>query len=303
MDHMLGKSIELFRLGRRILNPNLFWKMVYSIRPGYFKKKRNQSIEMIKDLLHKNNQYFDEGLYLLIELLKKEARTNEMIYYYNYSLSYYKRNAEYHKLITIYKIIIRILEDNPNIYVLEADSNTLLIRYNRDISEILAQNFELDEAIYYLERARKISRLANNSLGIDSISVQIGILLILTKRYDRAIACFETIISDKPHYNFQQKDMNIIMLYILTMLANNYSTYTTRNCFEELKKKYMNLYECREYIFLINVISSVENNDLDHLTHEVHNMELTKEPVFKQLFVDIHRLIVLKSRKIASIHY
>lgn len=300
MFKKLEKNIEIFRICRRFINPNFIWKVIFFMRPMYFQRKKNQVIEMLKTKLYRENSDFEEILYMLINLLKKDNRLNEMVFFYNYSIAFFKKNFEYKKAIDTYKILIQLLEDHPNIYVLETDGISLLAQFNREISLLLAANYELDESIYYLERARKIYRDAKYNIGVDSISVQIGIQQILSKRYDLAIQSFESVIKEKPHYNFQQKDMNVIMLYILTILANQNSSVKARQCFDELKKKYMNLYECKEYIFLLNIISAVENSDLDHYVHEIQSLDLSKEPVYKQLFIEINKIIVLNSRKIAN---
>jgi tetratricopeptide (TPR) repeat protein len=295
------KIIDLFIAGRRILKPHIGWRFIMCFYAPLFLRKKNAIINNIITVVYTNKEYYDEAILILVELLKSENRINDIIYFYNHAIINLKKKHDYAKVIVIYKNLLEILNNNRNIYVSDLDVPNLLAKYNIEIGEILADNYEIEEAIDYLGEAKQIFFTMNSISGIETVNIKLSNYHILLRNYTEALCILEETIQKKPQYNFNKKDLKIFMLYIILILANETTYHNARNHLEDLKRAYISIYECNEYVFILNMISAVENGDIDHFTHEVRSSELSNDMIYKQLFTDIHRNIVRNSRRTVHI--
>lgn len=293
------KNIELFIKCKKLLFPNRIWRFIYYIHPRLKIRKKSRYINLLKDFLREETEYYEEALYLLLDLLKSENRISEIIHYYNISIQKYKSQGNNSKAIILYKLLINYIKNQYYPFLVENDKETLLIKYYLELAEILSNSFEYDEAIYYLEIAKQIYHETNCFSGVENISIKISTILILNKEYSRAVQCLDKLIKYKPRYSFNKKDIRIILLYFLSLLTDYLTSNELRGHLENIKHYYKNIYECEEYLFIINMISCVENADLNHFTHEVHHCSFHNDPIYIQIFIDIHKNIVKNCRKLS----
>ena len=293
------KNIELFIKCRKLLFPNCLWRIIYYLNPGFLARKKTRYINQLKDELRINTQYYEEALYLLLDLLKTENRIMEMIDYYNSSIYKFKYQRDFSKVFTLYKLLINFIKNvNPN-HITEMDKITLLAKYYDELSSVLIDNYEYSEAIYYLEQAHQLYRENDCYSAIENLSIKIATVYVIMKDYDMSVKCLDKIIKYKPRYSFNKRDIRIILLYFLSLLVDYTGNNEIRAQLETVKRYYKNIYECEEYLFIINMISCVENADINHFTHEVHRCSFQDDPIYKQIFIDIHKNIIKNSRKIS----
>jgi len=98
------------------------------------------------------------------------------------------------------------------------------------------------------------------------------------------------ILFFKPKYTVYYKENEIIIIYILNLLARGDKISIIRKKLEEITLIYLNFYETDEYDFVINIISSIENNDNEHFVFEIHRFsQIQNLPIFKDLCITIKK--------------
>jgi len=290
------KTIELFKNTKKLIFPNIFWKIIYSINPNYLNRKKQRMIGELKTIIKYENDYFEEAISILIDLLKKDNHINEVIYYYNYCIKYYKSMRNKTNMILVYKLLINTILECDSIYFIDNERDNMLVQTYIDFSDILFENVQSIEAIKYLEEAMKLCYKICSYSVLENICLKLATIYIDINEYKKALIFLDDTIKYKPRYSFSRRDMKIIILYILLLLAMDSTCLEVRKQLDFLRKTYTNIYECEEYLFIINMISSVENSDVNHFTHEIHNIKFKKEEVYTKLFIDIHKNILLSSR-------
>jgi hypothetical protein len=91
-------------------------------------------------------------------------------------------------------------------------------------------------------------------------------------------------------YGLSNKENEIIIIYILNLLAKGDMVSVIRKKLEEITLIYLNFYETDEYDFVINIISSVENNDNEHFVFEIHRFsQIQHLSTFKDLYITIKK--------------
>ena len=263
-------------------SPNIFYKIFGKL----YQCKINSFIDQLEIALPsaENTEYYGECLEKLILLLNLEKRTPNINYYLNQAIYYYKHIKDHiNELNTLNKLIE--FSENNNI------SPIFIANYHKDIANILEHNFELDDAVEHLLIARSImTKYPNNKTEIEQINFQIACIYISRGLYDISHEYLYGILFFKPKYTVYYKENQIIIIYILNLLAKGDNISVIRKKLVDITLIYLNFDETDEYVFIINIISSIENNDNEHFIFEIHRFsQIPSSPTFKDLCITIKK--------------
>jgi hypothetical protein len=279
--------INFFNKIDNFCNPPKIANIFYKIFGKVYQCKIDSYINQLEILIHQaeNTQYYDKCLEKLILLLTMEKRNEHIINYINQSVHYYRRIKDYcNELKSLYKLLD--IYENKNI-----DSHIFIANCHKDIAHILEYNFELDDAVDHLLIARSImNKYDDFTIEIEQISFQIACIYISRGLYEISHEYLYGLLFFKPKYTVYYKENEIIIIYILNLLAKGDMFSVIRNKLEDITLIYLNFYETDGYDFVINIISSIENNDNEHYIFEIHRFsQLHQSPIFRDLFITIKK--------------
>ena len=279
--------INFFNKIDNFCNPSKTATIFYKIFGKVYQCQLDSYINQLEILIHQaeNTQYYDKCLEKLILLLTLEKRNEHIIYYINQSVHYYRRAKEYNnELKSLYKLLD--ICENKNV-----DSHIFIANCHKDIAHILEYNFEIDDAVVHLLIARSImNKYSTYKIEIQQLNFKIACIYISKGLYDISNEYLYGILFFKPKYTVYQKENEIIIIYILNLLAKGDTVSVIRKKLEEITLIYLNFYETDEYDFVINIISSVENNDNEHFVFEIHRIsQIQHLSTFKDLYITIKK--------------
>lgn len=217
----------------------------------------------------KENNYIKNRLSMVLE----ESKTDLPTYIQTLELyrNYITNQEELKKILvnTIdvfikHKAYDKLLETYKELISLESDNDTL-VSYYRDISNILQNNFELEDAVLYINKA--IGLISMYCSNLQSLYIRKSMILFNLKRHREAVASIEDIIEKGIRCN--QDISNIYMFYLLLVLAVEENTFNIREHLQFQKSRIPDFCDHKNYTFLLNIISSFENCDLPHYQYEV----------------------------------
>ena len=112
-----------------------------------------------------------------------------------------------------------------------------------------------------------------------------------------AICYLHYIILQNSNYRIDKKWLNYILLYFLLKIIVIADEGNINELFKELQlnNKFFGFSETEEYAFILNIISSIRNKDIEHFQIEIHrysNNYLNKssiELICKTLFIEINK--------------
>ena len=281
--------INFFNKIDNFCNPSKTAIIFYKIFGKVYQCKIDSYINQLEILLHQveNTQYYEKCLEKLILLLTLEKRNEHIIYYVNQSIHYYRRSNDHsNELKSLYKLLDIYENENEN-----DDRHIFIANCHKDIAHLLEYNFELDDAVNHLLIARSImNKYSTYKIEIQQLNLKIACIYISRGLYDISNEYLYGIIFFKPKYTVYHKENEIIIMYILNLLAKGDMVSVIRKKLEEITLIYLNFYETDEYDFVINIISSVENNDNEHFVFEIHRFsQIHQLPIFRDLFITIKK--------------
>jgi hypothetical protein len=279
--------INFFNKIDNFCKPSKTATIFYKIFGKIYQCQIESYIYQLESLIHQveNTQYYDKCLEKLILLLTLENRNEQIIYYINQSVHYYRRNKDQsNELKSLYKLLD--ICENTNV-----DRHIFIANCHKDIAYILEYNFELDDAVNHLLIARSImNKYSTYNLEIQQLNFKIACIYISRGLYDISHEYLYGILFFKPKYTVYYKENEIIIIYILNLLARGDMISVIRKKLEEITLIYLNFYETDEYDYVINIISSIENNDNEHFIFEIHRFsQIHQSPIFRDLYITIKK--------------
>lgn len=281
---------EIYQKIENFLYPNKCKGFFYNIFQDLYKKEKNNIINQLDILLSRarNTTNYDECLNRTINFLLHINEIEKCIYYLHQSVLYYKSIKDVSKQYKSLNKILDICQNNLNIVHIE------VIMYNCyiDLSDLLEANFELDEAINYLQIARTFIKKYKLNYSIIDIDFKISSIYITRNLFVLASEYLYGIIFYNDNCVFNFKQSQIILMYILTLLSKSDSVNYVKLKLNDICQKYVGFYESDDYVLIINIISCVDNLDHEHFVHETHRFfKKYKDDVFRYLFFSIKKNI------------
>ena len=112
-----------------------------------------------------------------------------------------------------------------------------------------------------------------------------------------SINYLQSIIIQNTNYRIDKKWLNYILLYFLLKIIKVLEEGLINDLFKELQNnnQFFGISSTEEYAFILNIISSIRNKDIDHFRIEIHRYTsnyLNKSPIeliCKTLFIEINK--------------
>ena len=285
---------EIYQKIDNLLFPKPYKKIFYNIFENLYKNKINNLINELDHLLNraKNTHNYDECLNQLIFFLVSVNEIEKSIFYLYQGVLYYQSIKDACNEIKSLNRILEICHDHSNIRNIE------VIMYNcyKDLSVLLEDNFELDEALNHLQIARTFIKKYKLKYDIIDIDYKIASIYITRNLFNLACEYLYGVIFYKNEYILNNKECQLIMMYLLTHLAKLDNITNIKLKLNDICNKYVRFYESDDYVLIINIISCVNNLDNDHFVHETHRfVQKYKNDIFRYLFVTIKKKIFIDS--------
>jgi len=297
--------VERFQRCRAKIRPTGIRRILRILTPS----SRYQTIQELKSCLFRFEVYdpvrYEECLELLSDYLREHRLYDELLYIYNISLHFFRRTRDTEKLLRQYTYIIAILEKR-----LTAESRTLIAKYYTDMAFVnICERDDIVSAIENLMTART-QHADNNTISIQKTYFQMACLYILSHDYQTAIDICEMALF--PHLEdfirqVMKHEVPFLCIYILALVANDEHSVRhlhPRAVLRRIRHSYRGIDDYDHYMFLLNVISSVEGVNIDHFNHEVskyvglHGRLYPDDRVYNRIITDIRRKILrLRSEK------
>jgi len=285
---------EIYQKIENLLYPKPYKTIFYNIFENLYKNKINNLINELDNLLNraKNTQNYDECLEQTIFFLVNVNEIEKSIFYLYQGVLYYQTIKDASNEIKSLNRILEICHTHSNIRNIE------VIMYNcyKDLSVLLEDNFELDEAINHLQIARTIIKKYKLNYSIIDIDYKIASIYITRNLFVLASEYLYGVIFYKNEYILNNKECQIIMMYLLILLAKLDSIANIKLKLNDICNKYVRFYESDDYVLIINIISCVNNLDNEHFVHETHRfVQKYKDDIFRYLFLTIKKNIFIVS--------
>jgi len=281
---------EIYEKIDNFIYPTKCKMLFYSIFKDLYIKEKDKLINELDLLLNRavNTTNYDECLNKIIYFLLNLNEIEKAIYYLHQGVVYYHSIKEVSKEYKSLNRILEICQNNLNILHIE------VIMYNcyKDLSVLLEDNFELDEALQNLQIARTFIKKYKLKYSMIDIDFKIASIYITRSLFVLASEYLYGIIFYNDNNLFNLKKSEIILMYILTLLAKSDSVIDVKLKLNDICQKYVGFYESDDYILIINIISCVDNLDDEHFLHETHRfVKKYKHDVIRYLFLIIKKRI------------
>ena len=267
----------------KFIKPSKISIFFYGIFNNLYKNELNGLIEELDSLLKQseNTNRYDECLQHTVDLFISTNEIDKCLYYLYQSVLYYRRIKDNTKEFKSLNHILEMCNSNQNI----ENRIAIILKCHQDMAYILEEKFELDVAIEQLTIVKSIVK--KNGLTdppIELIDYHIACIYIARSMFTIAAEYLYGIIFFKPQYSGLFKQNQNILLYILTLLANNELISVIRTQLKSIVHQCILFNETAEYVQMINIISSIENQDETHFVYETHHfLKRFRDPVFRDL--------------------
>ena len=216
-------------------------------------------------------------------------REIEILNYYKKCIEYLEKNKDYEMVCFYYQKIIDIHQEK-NEYLEMAN-------IYKNIATIYENIYNIDSSIENCLKALFYFKLLNNTHEIEHINFDLARLYIILSNYNVSTSYLQSIIIQNSNYRIDKKWLNYILLYFLLKIILAIEQGIINELFKELQNnnKFFGFSETEEYAFILNIISSIRNKDVDHFRIEIHRYTtnyLNKssiEFVCKTLFIEINK--------------
>jgi hypothetical protein len=185
---------------------------------------------------------------------------------------------------------IELLYDYGNIHVVLSDIYYDMSYWQDSIDNLL-------KAKYYYEKV-KSTRFVNK------VNFRIAIIKIIEGKFLESIFLLEELIFKNNIYidaRYIKDSINFSLINYLCLMdfKNEYyiKTVQLRKKIDEYRIHLSNYCETSDYLFIINLLSCIENRNLDHLHYEISvfmgNNQISSEliPIYTKLFREIQKNI------------
>lgn len=291
----------------RIENKKSFIKAIRS----FFDKKyalEQHIIYIINNIeIAKRDYDYDKYKELIIELISIERNRNQfakIIDICHNTAIYFKNNHRYDLSIIFYNSLI---EEYRNRNLILNDYTYLGIIHD-ELGDVFTELNNYYESINNFVRATHYLSKCNYELRVNTINFKVAIVKILSLKFLDAIFIFEKLIFENDKYLTNNSNIYYITLIILCYLCLfdiDREPYLQMNCIrktlDSYKKKYIDYCETKEYISVLNVISSVDNLDFEQYTtyaqiliNNSNNSSL--KSAYNTIFAHINKYIQAKSK-------
>ena len=309
--------IERYERCRAKVRPTGIRRILRRVTPS----SRYQTVQELKSCLFRFEVYdpvrYEECLELLSDYLREHRLYDELLYIYNTSLHFFRRTRDTEKLLTHYTYIIAILEKR-----LTMENRNLIAKYYTDMALVnICEKDDIASAIENLMTART-QYADTNMISIQKTYFQMACLYILSHNYQTAIDICEMALF--PHMDdfirqVMKHEIPFLCIYVLVLVAELGENTppslvaTTepvrhrlhpRAVLRRIRHSYRGIDDYDHYMFLLNVISSVEGVNIDHFNHEVSKYTglngrlYPDDRVYNRIITDIRRKILrLRSEK------
>ena len=302
----INEYIGRFNECRRRVRPTGIRRMLRYLTPRLAcVRSRYILIQELKVCLFRFEIYdsvrYEECLEVLCEYLREHRLHDELLYIYNTSIHYFRRIRDTDKLLSQYQSIIAVLEKR-----LTTDNRNMIAKYYTDMALVNIQDRDdIATAIENLMTARTYYTDSNTPSGILKTQFQMACLYILAHNYPTAIDICESALF--PHVEdtirrVMNHEIPFLCIYILTLvveLGNEpYHRTHPRAVLRRIRHSYRGIDDYDHYMFLLNVISSVEGVNIDHFNHEVssyHGLQGRLYPddrIYQRIITEIRRKIL-----------
>jgi tetratricopeptide (TPR) repeat protein len=265
-----------------------------SLKRGYIQDNISDLNKELREakLEHDHDKYRDIVIKIISFYRAHHYYLDTKALFYNTAI-YFKKNHRYDLSVIFYKQLIEeFKQDN-----LDADAAIMLGDIHIELADVF---IEMEN---YYDATDNLVRAKHYNIKYHTHHFKLVCIIILRGKFLDAIFLLENLIFENNKYLNKTKIDYYIVLSILCYLCiiefgRNYyiQMLNIRGKLEEYKRAYIDFCETPEYLFLLNVISCIENKDLEHFGFEIHKFSMRDDynelhPVYNTIFIQIRKNI------------
>jgi hypothetical protein len=247
----------------------------------------------------KNNHQYDLYYNYLIQLSiinKQYNNSINNIKLYSDAIYYFKKNGRY-------DLVIKCYEKQVETYDIVNNSECDYGLLYENVSEIYYEMENWQDCIDNLLRAKYYYEKNRSSHFINRINFRIAIIKIIENKYLEAIFLLEDYIFKNNFYidkKYIKDSINFSLISYLCLIDFKKDYFLKfmhfRKKVEEYRSFLKDYCETYDYLFIINLLSCLENKNLEHFHYEIgkffesiENIEF--KSIYEKLFKDIQKNI------------
>jgi hypothetical protein len=288
-------AIDIYnRIYNEINNPNYYNKCIAKYFNKKYKLQLNQYIIQLTSIINDEennifNEFYIKCIELIVSILQIDNKEKDILHYYYKCINHLEKNKDYDLVCLYYQKIIDIyIKSNQNLEIANIYKNMAILYENAYNIDSSIENF-LKALFYY--------KLLNNTYEIENINYNLARLYIILSNYEVSVNYLQSIIIQNTNYRIDKKWLNYILLYFLLKIIKVLEEGLINDLFKELQNnnQFFGFSSTEEYAFILNIISSIRNKDIDHFKIEIHRYTtnyLNKSPIeliCKTLFIEINK--------------
>jgi len=288
-------AIDIYnRIYNEINHPNYYNKCIAKYFNKKYKLQLNQYILQLNSIIidEENNifnEFYVKCIELIVAILQIDNKEKDILHYYDKCINHLEKNKDYDTMCIYYQKIIDIyIKSNQNLEIAHIYKNMAILYENA---------YNIDSSIESFLKALFYYKLVNNTYEIENINYNLARLYIILSNYNMSINYLQSIIIQNTNYRIDKKWLNYILLYFLLKIIKVLEEGLINDLFKELQNnnQFFGFSSTEEYAFILNIISSIRNKDIDHFRIEIHRYTsnyLNKSPIeliCKTLFIEINK--------------
>lgn len=291
---MVSSIVIYNKIYNEINNPNYIDLCIAKYFNNKWKMQLNQHLITLSNIIIQEednifNEFYIKCIELIVSILQIDNRENEILFFYKKCVEHLEKNKDNDTVCVYYQKIIDIYMKN--------NEHLEIANIYKNMATLYENNYNIDSAIENYLKALFYFKLLNNTYEIENINYNLARLYILLSNYTISISYIQCIIVQNTNYRIDKKWLNYILLYFLLKIIVGLEEKTINDLFKELQNnnQFFGFSGTEEYAFILNIISSIRNKDIDHFRIEIHRYTtnyLNKSPIefiCKTLFIEINK--------------
>jgi hypothetical protein len=291
---MVSAIVIYNRIYNEINNPNYVNKCIAKYFNNKWKIQLNDYLITLSNIIIQEedsifNEFYIKCVELIVSILQIDNREKEILFYYKKCADHLEKNKDNEMVCVYYNKIIDIYMKN--------NEHLEIANIYKNIAMIYETNYNIDSSIENFLKALFYYKLLNNTYEIENINYNLARQYIILSNYGVSISYLQSIIIQNSNYRIDKKWLNYILLYFLLKIIKVIEEGTINDLFKELQNnnQFFGFSGTEEYAFILNIISSIRNKDIEHFRIEIHRYTtnyLNKSPIefiCKTLFIEINK--------------
>ena len=291
---MVSAIVIYNKIYNEINKPNYVNKCIAKYFNNKWKMQLNDNLITLSNIIIQEedsifSEFYIKCIELIVSILQIDNREKEILVYYKKCVDHLEKNKDTDTMCIYYQKIIDIYMKN--------NEYSEMANIYKNIAMIYDTNYNIDSSIENFLKALFYYKLLNNTYEIENINYNLARLYIILSNYSVSISYLQSIIIQNSNYRIDKKWLNYILLYFLLKIIIVIEEGTINDLFKELQNnnQFFGFSGTEEYAFILNIISSIRNKDIEHFRIEIHRYTtnyLNKssiEFVCKTLFIEINK--------------